>query len=159
MKKHSKLTESNQRIYDFLHKHPVGVLATTDSQGVPHGATIYFDVDKDFIITFTTKTGTKKNTNVAQNPRVSLVAFESKSQTTVEVIGTVLNINDTPKAQEAFDYMLQASLATSEAGIPPIEKLHAGDFVAYKIVPNEIKMAVYIRPDSGGYDMFETIYF
>jgi hypothetical protein len=50
-------------------------------------------------------------------------------------------------------------MQTSEAGVPPISKLHAGDYVAYRISPKQIRMAMFIRPDPGGYELFETIDF
>jgi general stress protein 26 len=159
MDKKINQSESNKIIYDFLQNNPVGVLATADSQGMPHAATIYFHVDEDFNTTFTTKKDTRKNTNIMQNANVSLVAYDAETQTTVEIIGTAENIDDANESQETFDSMLRASMLTSEAGIPPINKLSAGDFVAYKIKPKQIKMAVYIRPDYGGYEMFETIDF
>lgn len=43
-------------------------------------------------------------------------------------------------------------MQTSEAGIPPITKLSAGDLTAFRLQPVQIRMAVYERPDPGRYD-------
>jgi hypothetical protein len=51
-------------------------------------------------------------------------------------------------------------MKTSEAGIPPIVKLSAGDFSAFKLRPVQARMAVYNRPDPGSYDeVFEVLDF
>ena len=152
-------SESNNRIYAFLRSNPIGVLATVDPDGNPHAAVIYFSVSDDFNLTFTTKHDTKKHDNLIRNNHAMLVCYEASSQTTVQITGSVKKIDDIGEANEAFTHMLQASQQTSESGIPPITKLHAGQYIAYRIKPTQIRMAVFIRPDAGGYDMFETINF
>ncbi len=162
-KSHKKQTafssERNQRIYSFLKSHPVGTLASVDPNGDPHAVVIYYAVDENFDFVFMTKRDTKKHDNLQHNNHVMLVAYEPLSQTTVQITGTAKEIDDNVKAQEAFSGMLDASRQTSEAGIPPLSKLYAGYYVAYRLKPAQIRMAVFSRPDPGGYDMYETIDF
>lgn len=153
------LSETNQQIYSFLRSHPVGVLSTVDPNGDPHAVVIYFSVDDNFGITFTTKKDTKKNDNLHFNDHIMLLSYEASSQTTVQVTGVAEDITGRPEAEEAFKGTLDASRRTSETGIPPITKLYAGDYVAYRIKPVQIRMGVFIRPDRGGYDMYQTIEF
>lgn len=152
-------TEHNQKIFEFLQSHPIGVLASVTDQGKPHATTIYFAVHDDFTITFTTKRDTKKHQVLAQNPNVCLVVFEAFSQTTVQVDGVALELADQNAAIEAFGNTLKASMQTSDAGVPPISKLFAGNYIAYQLKPDAIKMAVYRRPDKGHYEMFESVDF
>lgn len=152
-------SESNERIFSFLQSNPVGVLATVDPNLNPHAVVIYFSVKDDFTITFTTKRDTKKHDNLLRNNHVMLVSYEASSQTTAQVTGTVEEIMDEGESNAAFTNMLRASARTSESGVPPISKLYAGHYVSYRITPVLIRMAVFIRPDPGGYDMFETINF
>ncbi len=74
MSKHTRpsvvSSENNRRIFEFLQSEPVGVLATTNQDGSPQAAVIYFSVDEDFVITFTTKSETKKYTNLQNNNQV-----------------------------------------------------------------------------------------
>lgn len=152
-------TESNQRIYDFLKMHPIGVLATVDPNGNPHAAAIYYAINDEFTVTFMTKRDTKKHDNLLHNNHVMLVVFEAFTQTTAQIIGIAKDISDTSEAEAVYKNMVQAAERTSDSGVPPISKLYAGNYVAYQIEPVQIRMAMFIRPDSGGYDMFETIDF
>ncbi len=153
-------SETNQRIYDFLKAYPIGVLSTVDPNGNPHAAVIYFTVDEEFNITFVTKHDTKKYDNLKRHNHVMLVAFEPVSQTTTQITGTVEEITDESEAQRAFHDMLANAEKTSEEGVPPISKLYAGGYTTLRIKPVQIRMAVFIRPDPGGYDdTYETIDF
>lgn len=152
-------SERNRRVYDFLKAHPIGTLASVDPNGNPHAAVIYFAVDENFDFVFMTKRDTKKHDNLQHNNHVMLVSYEASSQTTVQITGSAKEIHDNVKAQEAFSGMLDASKQTSEVGVPPLSKLYAGYYVAYQLKPVQIRMAMFIRPDPGGYDMYEIIDF
>lgn len=134
-------------------------MATVDPNGDPRATVIYYTVNEDFTITFMTKRDTKKHDNIQHNNHVQLVAYEASSQTTAQITGIAEDISDTPEANEVFNKMVTAAIRTSEAGVSPISKLYAGHYVAYKIAPKQIRMAVFIRPDPGGYDMYETLDF
>lgn len=151
--------ESNQRILRFLQSHPVGTLATVDPNGDPHAAVIYYFVDDNFNVVFTTKRETRKFDNLSHHNHAMLVAYETGSQTTVQVTGVATEIQDIEEAESAFRSMLAASMATSKAGVPPITKLYAGRYVAMRLKPVQIRMAVFTRPDPSGYDMHESIEF
>lgn len=153
----AKASERNEKIFEFLTTHPVGVLSLVDPNNNPHATVIYFSVDTDFNIFFTTKSDTHKHDNLKHNKHAMFTVFEPVSQTTVQIIGEALLVDGEAKSQEVFRSTVAASMATSEGGIPPISKLQAGDYVAYQLTPKQIRMAVYVRPDSGGYEMFETI--
>lgn len=162
MVKHSKdtdkLSEKERRIFSYLDSNPVGVLATVEPDGKPHAAVIYFSVDRHFNIFFVTKTGTRKHSNMQHNAAAMLVAFDKETQTTVQVTGTAKQLNSVTESQKVFEDILKASLQTSIEGVPPIAKLHAGYYAAYRLTPTQIRMAVFARPDAGDYDrIFETI--
>jgi hypothetical protein len=151
-----KDTDKNRRILHFLKQHKVGSLATVDPDGLPQVSVIYYGVDDDFVITFLTKTGTKKHDNLSHNVHATLLVYDEVNQITAQVMGRA---HEMPaKSQDAFVNTLKASMETSEAGIPPISKLIAGDYVAYQLKPIQIRMAVFSRPDPGDYtEVFETI--
>jgi len=152
-------SEKNQRIFNFLKSHPIGVLATVDPNGDPHATTVYFSVDNEFKVSFVTKRDTKKFDNLQHNDRAMFVVFDAWTQAVVQVVGSVKDISDTPEAQVAFQDMLAAAIHTSESGVPPISKLYAGYYATFQIQPAQIRMAMFMRPSSGGYDMYETIDF
>lgn len=159
MIKDSVSVESSQRIYEFLKTHPVGVLATVDPNNDPHAVAIYYSVDEGFNLSFTTKHDTKKHDNLKHNAHVMLVAHEESSQTTVQVTGVAEEVTDSSEANEIFKETVKAAMQTSDSGVPPISKLYAGSYEAWRIKPRQIRMAVFIRPDPGGYDIYETMDF
>lgn len=153
-----QLSEKREHILNFLKNHKIGVLATVDPNGDPNAAAIYFTVDDSLNISFLTKTGTKKHDNLVRHAHAMLVIYEASSQTTVQIKGIASEITGNKETQQIFADILKVSMGTSEGGVPPISKLRAGEYVAYRIDPKEIRMAVYIRPDLGDYDtMFEII--
>lgn len=158
-KESSTSSESNQRIYEFLKQNQLGVLATVDPNCNPHATTIYFSIDREFNVTFITKNETKKHDNLIRNNHAMLIVYEPVSQTTVQITGVAKTIGNKVEAAQVFIDTLKTSRATSESGIPPISKLYAGEYIAYKLKPVQIRMAVFMRPDPGGYDMYETIDF
>lgn len=151
--------ESVEKIMNFLKSNPVGVLSTVGEGGVPHGSVVYFSIDEDMLITFTTKDHTIKHKNISKDSHVMLTVFEAGSQSVVQVEGTAVDVTGTLESEIAFHDTFQNAVKTSNSGIPPISKLVAGKYVAYVLKLKEIRMAVYARPDPGGYEMFETISF
>lgn len=155
-KKPTTRSDRNVRILNFLSDRQVGVLATVDPNGDPHAAAIYFAVDPSFNIRFLTKRRTKKSDNLQHHNHAVLVVFDEESQTTVQIKGKAREITDLDEAHQVFRSTLRASLHMSENGIPPVAKLSAGDYIAYILKPGQVRMAVYARSDTGGYEqMFE----
>ncbi len=155
----SSSPESADLIRDFLGTCHSGVLATADSAGKPHAATVYFSVRDDFSLVFVTKTQTQKYKNIQANNQIAFVCYDEKAQTTIQITGQAEPITDSDEQQTAFNATFSLSASISQREYPPIEKLYAGDYVVLRIVPELIKMAVYARPDSEGYDAFETLTF
>lgn len=151
--------ETIAHVKEFLNTHPVGVLSTVAPRGKPHAAVIYFCANEDLSVSFMTKIDTLKNKNIKRNNQVMLVAYEPESQTTLQIEGQAVDITDRPEAEEVFRKTLKSVNSTSESGIPPISKLDAGRYVAYRIQPRQIRMAVFARPDADGYEIYKTLTF
>lgn len=131
------------KIADFLDSHPIGVLATVDKKGNPHASTIYFAVDGDLNVTFTTKRDTYKYENISEHDTVMLAAYDSESQTAVQVLGKAVEVNDPDLAHKIYHGTLRAAKQTGEDSVPPIAKIPAGPYVAYSITPDDIWMSEY----------------
>ena len=152
--------QSIEVIRDFLQTHHSGVLATADSAAMPHAAVIFFSTDDNFRLLFATKTETQKNKNLEQNEQVALATYDEAAQTGVQITGRVETVTDPDERQQALSNMYRFSETTSRATLPPIEKLFAGDYTAFKIIPLVIKMGIFLRPDSeSNEDMYETLTF
>lgn len=151
-------SDTKQRIYEFLKATPIGVLSSITPDNDPHGAVVYFSVDRNFVVSVLTKSNTRKYDNLLHNNHVMITVFEAGTQTTVQFTGVAKEITDPQKINEIAQNNFKASMQTSEAGVPAISKLIAGTYVAFEIMPVLVRMAVYARPDSGDYDdLFETI--
>jgi uncharacterized pyridoxamine 5'-phosphate oxidase family protein len=151
-------SDKNLRIYSFLRDNPIAVMSSVGPNGYPHGVVIYFSINKQCIVSFLTKAGTKKYENIKHNNRVMLTVFEPKTQTTVQITGQAEEITDSYDVNLVANKTLSASLKTSDSGMPPPVKLLAGEYVAFNIEPFQIRMAVFARPDPGDYrELFETI--
>ncbi len=147
-----------RRMYTFLRDNPTAVLSSVDADGNPHGTVIYYAIDKDFTISFLTRTQTKKYDNLQHNNRIMLTVFEPATQTIAQVTGTAAEIKDSYEVIAIASTVLAASLKSSAGDTPPLAKLEAGPYVAFKVKLVQVRMAIYSQPDSGGYtELFESI--
>jgi nitroimidazol reductase NimA-like FMN-containing flavoprotein (pyridoxamine 5'-phosphate oxidase superfamily) len=152
-------SESSKYISDFLNDHYTGVLATADKAANPHIAVVYYTLDDDFGLLFATKAETQKYKNIEENEQVAFLVYDESPQTVVQVFGKVERITEAEQQKKVYKNMLRSSVESAQTELPPAEKLFAGEFVALRLVPQTIKMAVYARPDSEGDDLYETILF
>lgn len=152
------LSDKQQRILRFLEDMPVGVLSTVSPDGDPHGVVIYFVVDGDFNVYFLTRDETRKYDNLKHHNHAMLTVFDPATHTIAQIIGRAKEIEDSYQINKIANKMVQANFKVSEVDMPPITKLDAGECVAFKIEPVQIRMAVYARPESGSYnELFESI--
>lgn len=135
--------EQRHKIYEFLKQHPVGVLATVDPDGNPHASTIFFSADDQLNITFTTKRGTEKHANINNHNTVMLVTYDAANQSAVQASGKATEVTDQLEALDVFRGTLQATQKTGADEVPPIAKISAGPYVAYKITPDNIWLVEY----------------
>lgn len=157
-KNDAPLNERQRRIYAFLAGNRTGVLAMVDPNGEPHGVVVYYTVGDKFVISFLTKTHTKKYDNLIRNNHVMLVVFEPSGQKVAQITGKAKEIGDNYEVNAIAEDIFKVSLDTSESGMPPLIKLDAGDYTAFKVVPDQIRMATFANPDSGDYEnIFESI--
>lgn len=153
------MTERQRRIFDFIDSNRAGVLASVDSEDMPHATVIYHVINEtDFSISFLTKKETRKYSNLIHNKHVMLVIFDATSQTVVQVVGQAHEITDSDTINAIAAAVCDASLQDSPNGIIPIAKLKAGELMAFRIKPEQIRLACYAQPGSGDYDhVFESI--
>lgn len=139
---------AKQAIRDFLSKNETGVLATASIDGTPHVAVVYYFIDGLTNIRFITKRKTRKAEDIKRNNKAALIVYDEVSQTTLQVQGHVVEVTNEREASQAFRNALRASVRTAENAVPPISKMYAGDYVAFKLVPDEVKLAVFNRASS-----------
>jgi nitroimidazol reductase NimA-like FMN-containing flavoprotein (pyridoxamine 5'-phosphate oxidase superfamily) len=151
-------SERKQRFYDFLKANPVGVLSTVTPDGSPYGVVIYFDTNESFVLSFITRAQTRKHDNLRRNNHIMLTVFEPKTQAVVQVTGVAEEIEDNYAVNGVAEAVLIASRKISKAGFPPVAKLEAGPFVGYRILPTQVRMAIYSSADIGDKrNIFESL--
>lgn len=157
--KELKSAHSNRqkRIYDFLQSNQVGVLSSVDPDNNPHASVIYYSLDKSFQITFITKSKTKKFDNITHNNHVMLLVYNAENQTVAQVVGKAYQLVNSDKMADVAASVYAANLISSNDDIPPVAKLSGGEYVLFKIVPVQIRLATYIQPESDYDNIFDTI--
>lgn len=151
-------SDRKQRMYDFLTANPIGVLSTVTPDGEPHGVVVYFTIDKQFKVSFLTRAETRKYDNLKHNNHVMLTVFEPRNQAVVQLTGKATELTSSLAINAVAGCIAGISKRSSDAGLPPIVKLKAGEFVAFRIDPVLVRMAVYARPGPGEYqDLFESV--
>lgn len=150
---------SKQLIRDYLRSQGSGVLATSNSSNVPHASVVYYHAEDDFSLTFGTKVGTTKHEHLRDNPNVAFVVYSEVAQTSLQVFGRVHELTDETEVDRVVSNMYAKSADISGRELPPAEKIYAGDYTAYRLVPTAMVMAVYARPDSGQDSLFEKLTF
>jgi general stress protein 26 len=144
-------------VNDFLQTHHSGVLATADGAANPHAAVIYLTFNEDYTFSFIMKTETQKYKNIEENKNVALAIYDEREQASVQVVGHVEVIDDKDEMQQVLNKSFKYSAEVSRRELPPLEKLFAGEYVAARLLPQVIKMAVFARPESGDDELYETI--
>jgi uncharacterized pyridoxamine 5'-phosphate oxidase family protein len=131
------------KIVTFLQEHPVGVLATVDSNGDPYATTLYFDVDSRMRVTFTTKQDTYKYKNIVKHGTVMLVVHEASKQIAVQIRGKAVELKDPAVQQAVYHATLRAAQKTGEDVVPPIAKIAAGPYAAFAIEVETVRLTEY----------------
>jgi hypothetical protein len=156
-KRRRAYTLRQQRIFNFLDEHYIGVLSSVTPDGDPHGSVVYYAVDDGFHAHILTKTGTRKYDNLIHNNRAMLTVYDASTQTTAQITGKAIELS----GMVDMNWVASATfthLGTGKKRLPPIVKLQAGAFTTFRIEPVQISLARYARPWLGGYeDLFESI--
>ena len=125
-KKHLKF------LYEFIKKHKLAVIATTDGNGRPEAAVIGVAVDKNLEIICGTYNTSRKYLNLKKNARVALVIGWEKAQTVqYEGIAEELDENE---AEQALDTIL----AKTPSAARYVEREYK---VVYRIKPSWIRFS------------------
>jgi PPOX class probable F420-dependent enzyme len=77
----------------FLEDRHFAVLGTTNASGSPHLTIMWYMLDGDEIV-FNTKAGRTKESNLARDPRVSLLVYDDSGYKYIRIDGRVTTITD-----------------------------------------------------------------
>jgi len=132
-----------KKVYEFLKKHPMGILSTASGPGTVWGAAIYFLADKDLNIYFVTRAGTFKYENIEAMPFAALTVSDSKSQITVQLSGAVQQMPVNKYMDVFFDKFATIRPEGHFEWAPPIDKIHKGNYMPLQLTPSFLQFADY----------------
>jgi nitroimidazol reductase NimA-like FMN-containing flavoprotein (pyridoxamine 5'-phosphate oxidase superfamily) len=133
---------TREKTYDFLNHHTLGVLGTVSSAAEPWGSAIYYVVNKQLKFYFITHTETLKYRNIQYNHRASLTIVDDETQTTVQTVGDIAELDDTSdEHSEAYAKLAMVHQPGEVRWTPPVSKMHAGKSVLLCLTPTSLRFA------------------
>lgn len=118
---------------DFIHENPLGTIGTINTAGEPWGAVVYFSCDAEkFTLYFATKNQTVKYQNIQENAQVSVVFVNEEIQTTIQLQGTAMLVEDSKEAVAAAEAFNKIVRKTDDWKLP-LDKLPAGGYELCKV--------------------------
>lgn len=127
--------DNNPEAQAFLRSHNLGVISTVDRTGNVHGAVVYYLIDQNSLIYILTKSDTSKSHNIHVNGQVAFTVHEPGTMKTAQVQGMAEIETDQKIIGEVFLKILSPKPYSSGKKLPPVIKLHKGDFTVIKISP------------------------
>lgn len=168
MKLHQSNSNSNsnstssaaaKRIHKELTAQRVGTIGLVNEEdNRPHLSAIYYHIDESFIVSFATKSNTKKHQLLSRSGNVQLLVFDEEKQLTIQLSGIAHEISDQAKINRVIDKTYWSAAHNTDTA-PPIAKVHSGEFVAYQILPLRITLASYLPEGDADYSTFESLDF
>lgn len=127
--------------YDFLNRHKLAVLSTTDGKTEVWGAAIYYVIDDSLAFYFFTKTDSKKYQYILKNPHVAVTVVDDETQTTVQATGRVEEVPE-EEQNEAYRKLAVIHPPGDFSWKPPVSKLSdGGHTIALKLQPTVLQFA------------------
>lgn len=152
------ISDSRERIAEFIDKNPVGVLATVSSTGKAHAAAVYLARDKQLNIYFVTKKETQKSRNLKQNAFAAIAIYDADSQTTVQAEGLTKEVADPRLAESIIKEIWGVALKTSQSHIPPTSRMVAGGYIVFQLSAPSLRMAEFSsQAVDENNNIFETV--
>lgn len=121
----------------------MGVLSTVAADGTPWGAAIYYVADEDFNFFFVTRMGTFKYKNLDKTPLAALTIADNETQTTVQVTGKVTKVPIQDYMDIVFDKLAKIRPKDDQNWMPPLTKVHEGNYMPLRLTPSKLQFADY----------------
>ncbi len=119
----------------------MGVLSTVSKDGKPWGSAIYYVVDEDFKFYFVTRVETHKYHNLDENPFAAITIADNDTQTTVQASGEVFKLPLEEYMDIVFHKLAHLKPKEDHSWMPPMSKLHKGNYMPLYMVPEHLQFA------------------
>lgn len=127
--------------YEFLNRHKLAILSTTDGKTEVWGAAIYYIIDDSLAFYFFTKTDSKKYQHILKNSHAAVTVVDDETQTTVQASGHVEEVPE-EEQNEAYRKLAVIHPPGDFSWKPPVSKLtDKGQTVVLKLQPTILQFA------------------
>jgi len=136
---------SKEDVLEFLRKERLATISTVTPEGKPDGAAIYYIAKDNLEIVFLTKKNTGKFTNMLQDKDVVLTITNEELQHTVKIRGEAVILENSAAAVIEVITTLahNKEFILNLDKVLPLAKKQAGEVVAVRVEPKEIRMSMY----------------
>lgn len=141
----------------FLQQHPMAILSTISEDNRPWGAAIYYFADIDFNFYFLTKSETSKFKNLENTLYAALTVADPETQTTVQTVGQVSHVSVKQTIDHVFKNMAAQRPKGDYSWLPPIIKLHKGDWKVLRLTPSFLQFADYSAKKSDDGNLIKVL--
>jgi general stress protein 26 len=145
---------TKEKVLAFIHEHPMAVLSTVSDDNQPWGSAIYCVADEDLMFYFVTREQTLKYNNIAKNPKVALTFADSDSQKEVQLTGVASNVDLQHITDVVFKKLARARPHGHGNWVPPIVKVHRGDWMVLCITPDKLLYADFKERKTNAYEEY-----
>ena len=137
-----------EAIKDFVAEHPDGVIATVASDGKPQASVVYFSVDDKLQFFFTTKSSTRKAQNLGDSGEVSIAIHDAPTQSVLKAAGPAFRLTNQDEIMTVYRQTVHGAKSSGPDTVPPIARIAAGEFTAFRIEPTFLDFVSYSQGDS-----------
>ena len=131
------------KIANYINFNPIAILGTTDDNNIPYGAVVYVCTDDHRpIVYFITKNGTRKYKNLVARPAVSITIVNPEDTSTLQAQGQANIVRD-PTTIDIVTAKITRIQAGSPDWLPPVSKIHAGEFDMISVELTAARLAEY----------------
>lgn len=135
------MEQGTKKVHNFLKHHNMGVLSTVSASGEPWGSAVTFAHDEDLNFFFMTRSNTLKYKNIEANPTVALTVADEKDQVTVQAVGTITRVAAKDYMDVIFKKLASAKPRGDYHWVPPVIKVHKGDYMILQFTPKRLQYA------------------
>ena len=137
------LSSISSKARKFLTAHDVAVLSTVSRSGQVQGAAVYYKLGKEDQLHVLTKSDSTKAHNMIAHPQVAMTIYDPIQIQTVQLEGRAHIEGDLETKRQLFDHFVKPRTYDGEKRMPPVSKLSAGGYIAFRIEPTKVKYSDY----------------
>lgn len=128
----------HENVKQFLAQELTGVVSTIGAHGGPESALVYYTIDGEFNIYFTTYSNSRKYQNIIARPAVAFVVANSANPQTVQAEGVAKEMVATEVPRDILT-RLNERMSMNASHFPPISHIKTERTVIIKITPTSMR--------------------